>query len=148
MINISELYNQQENNNKRKESIYKEVLTKCHHRIKLTAKMYPDNCYCYYTIPKILYGVPLYNLEDCLKYMSENLIENGFKVYYTHPNLLYITWFKSDTKNNSNSNNKKIETKHIMQNYKSIEDYKPSGNLIYNTNSLELLNKKKNKLFS
>ena len=144
MIKINELYDQQDKNNKRKESIYNEVLTKCHHRIKLTAKNYPDNCYCYYTIPKIIYGIPLYNLEECLRYIMNKLIENGFKVYYTHPNLLYITWFKEETKSITN----KPENKMLFKNYKSIEDYKPSGNLIYNSKSLEFLNKKKEKLFN
>ena len=143
MIKITDLYKTQEENIKVKESIYKEVLTKCHHKIKLTAKTYPTNCYCYYVIPKIIYGIPLYNFENCLKYISNNLSENGFKVYYTHPNLLYITWFKEETLKNDKSN-----TKHVLSNYKSIEDYKPSGNLIYNSKSLELLNKKKNSLFN
>ena len=36
----------------------------------------------------------------------------------------------------------------LFKNYKSIEDYKPTGNLIYNSKSLEFLNKKKDKLFN
>ena len=59
--------------------------------------------------------------------------------------LLYITWFKEETLKNDKSN---TSNKHILKNYKSIEDYKPSGNLIYNSKSLEVLNKKKNSLFN
>ena len=129
MLKISELYNQQDIILKRKESIFKEVLKKCHHRIKLTAKMYPQNCFCYYIIPKIIYGIPLYKLDECLQFLSKNLIENGFKVYYTHPNLLYITWFKEDTKEIV----QKEMPKSILKDYKSIDDYKPSGNLIYSS---------------
>ena len=85
----------------------------------------------------------LYNIEKCINYLVVHLTKNGFKINYTHPNLLLISWEKqkeistpSDLlfKNNTNSN------------IKSINDYKPSGNLIYNNNYLSDLNKKKNLL--
>ena len=73
--------------------------------------------------------------------MVVHLTKNGFQINYTHPNLLLISWVKpkeisksSDPLFNNNSN------------VKSINDYKPSGTLIYNNNYLSDLNKKKNLL--
>ena len=143
MININELYNKQDEKIKKKLEIYDKVLEKCHHRIKLTAFNEPNLCYCYYVIPKFIYGIPLYNLQECVRYLFNCLNKNGFKTYYTHPNLLIISWIRDGTQiNKSNVLNAK------SKDYKVIEDYKPSGNLIYNTNSLEILNKKKNNLFN
>ena len=69
---------------------------------------------------------------------------NGFNVTYTHPNFLLISWEKKreekKTKLSIFPNNN--------SNVKSVTDYKPSGNLIYNNNILKDINKKKNYLLN
>jgi len=143
MININDLFADQKQKEKQKEEIYDSVLKNCHNKIKRAVKLSPYDNFCFYIIPKFIYGVPLYNLEKCINYLVVHLTKNGFKLNYTHPNLLLISWEKqkelakpSDPlfKNNTNCN------------IKSINDYKPSGTLIYNNNYLSDLNKKKNLL--
>lgn len=134
MINIDELNNsiKQKENNKNK--IYDEVLKKCHYKIKLTAKN--SQSFCFYIIPEYIYGFPLYNFKACIIYIFKTLSYNGFEVKYTHPNLLYISW-----KDKSNPKDyKKIEQK--KNGYRSIDDYKPTGNIIYNNKSIDYLNNK------
>ena len=162
LIDISELHKKTREQRDKKIKIYEEVLKKCHHRIKLVSKLTPMNQWCFYLIPKVLFGMPLYNLAECVEYLVRMLSDNGFKVAYTHPNLLLITWFENDsgqggqypnlvniekginksrpriTNNTSISNN---------QNYRSIDSYKPSGNLVYNQNSFNLLEQRKNDIF-
>lgn len=150
LIDISDLHKKARELKERKIKIYDEVLQKCHHRIKLVSKLTPLNQWCFYIIPKVVFGIPLYNLAECVEYLVRLLTENGFKVAYTHPNLLLITWFedpnsKSSTEsksitfgNKSNSNDNGM--------YKSIDTYKPSGNLVYNQQNFNLLEQKSNKL--
>ena len=140
MINIDELHNETKRVMERKKKIYDTVLVKCHQRIKLVAKLNPLTCWCFYVIPKFIYGIPLYNLEECLNYIVNHLNKNGFEVNYTHPNLLIISWI-----NSSNSKPKKSVT-FGKNEYRSINDYKPAGNLVYNQSSLNLLNKKTHSL--
>ena len=143
MININDLFSDQKQKEKQKEEIYDNVLKNCHNKIKRAVKLSPYDNFCFYIIPKFIYGVPLYNVDKCINYLVVHLTKNGFKINYTHPNLLLISWEKqkelskpSDPlfKNNTNTN------------VKSINDYKPSGSLIYNNNYLSDLNKKKNLL--
>jgi len=143
MININDLFADQKQKEKQKEEIYDNVLKNCHNKIKRAVKLSPYDNFCFYIIPKFIYGVPLYNVDKCINYLVVHLTKNGFKINYTHPNLLLISWEKqkelskpSDPlfKNNTNTN------------VKSINDYKPSGSLIYNNNYLTDLNKKKNLL--
>ena len=143
MMNIDELLENKNNVLERKTKIYDEILKKCHHRIKTVSKESPLMGYCLYIIPKFVYGIPLYNMEECIKYLFSKLNDNGFKVYYTHPNLLIISWLHLKEKkrvtftlNNNDSSN----------DYKSITNYKPSGNLIYDTSNLNILNNKTNML--
>ena len=37
-------------------------------------------------------GVPKFDVGACTSYIIDNLLENGFMVKYTHPNLLFISW--------------------------------------------------------
>jgi hypothetical protein len=143
MLNINELFNDQSKKEKHKEEIYDNVLKQCHKRILRSAKLNPYNNCCFYIIPKFIYGIPLYNLDKCINYLVVNLSKNGFKINYTHPNLLIITWYKKEE--SGIKNDILFNTK---SNVKSITDYKPSGNLIYNTNYLNDINKKTNYLMN
>lgn len=148
LIDISDLHKKARELKERKIKIYDEVLQKCHHRIKLVSKLTPLNQWCFYIIPKVVFGIPLYNLSECVEYLVRLLSENGFKVAYTHPNLLLITWFEDP--NNKNANQAKSITfgNNNSNNgmYKSIDTYKPSGNLVYNQQNFNLLEQKSNKL--
>ena len=143
LIDITELHRKTRQLKERKINIYDHVLQKCHHRIKLISKLTPLNQWCFYIIPKVLFGIPLYNLAECVEYLVKMLSENGFDVAYTHPNLLLITWFETAE---SKKHYKRTIAQQAQQNagYKSIESYKPSGNLVYNQNNFNLLDRKMN----
>ena len=161
LIDISELHKKTRNQRDKKIKIYEEVLKKCHHRIKLVSKLTPMNQWCFYLIPKVLFGMPLYNLAECVEYLVRMLSDNGFKVAYTHPNLLLITWFENDSgqggqypnlvnmEKSINKSRPRITNNSSLsnQNYRSIDSYKPSGNLVYNQNSFNLLEQRKNDIF-
>ena len=146
LIDISDLHRKTNELKHRKIKIYDEVLQKCHHRIKLVSKLTPLNQWSFYIIPKVLFGIPLYNLAECVEYLVKMLTENGFRVAYTHPNLLLITWFESQTNTkksiyNTNSSNNSTHP----NSYKSIDTYKPSGSLVYNQQNFNLLDQKRNR---
>ena len=58
---------------------------------------------------------------------------------YVHPNFLFISWEKKKTKR-TYKNIKRIENN--TNTFKKIDDYNPTGNLIYNDNILLNINKK------
>ena len=167
LIDISELHKKSREQREKKVKIYEAVLKKCHHRIKLVSDLSPMTQWCFYMIPKVLFGMPLYNLAECVEYLVRMLSDNGFKVAYTHPNLLLITWFENTNggqypnlqhmeqslnRNNRNNNSRLMSSSSSSsQNnnttFRSIDSYKPSGNLIYNQNSFNLLEQRKNNLF-
>ena len=118
MLNINELFNDQSKKEKHKEEIYDNVLKQCHKKILRASKLNPYTNYCFYVIPKFIYGIPLYDLNKCINYLVINLSKNGFKINYTHPNLLIITWFKKEE--SQPKNDILFNTK---SNVKSINDY-------------------------
>lgn len=91
-INIEELFETEKNTQIQRESIYLKILNRVHKKITTTSKTKNNNKYCFFIIPEIILGVPTYDLEDCKQYLFKCLIDNGFHIKYTHPNLLFISW--------------------------------------------------------
>ena len=138
MININELHKINEERQKFRISVYDKVLTKCHERIKFVSKTPQGSNFCFYVVPNIVYGVPIYNVNACVVYIVSALIKNGFYVAYTHPNLLYISWYNKQ--NTIEYKKKKEENKPTVE-YKKVENFKPKNNFIYDVSSLDFLKK-------
>jgi len=90
MINIFELNKKRDEKLLQKINIFRQVLRKCHHRIKKVAV--EGSTYCFFIIPEYIPGVPKYNTVECAGYIVKKLKLNGFLIKYTYPNLLFITW--------------------------------------------------------
>ena len=161
-LNIDELFESEENTQNQKKQIYLKVLNRVHKKILTTSRLRNANKYCFFIIPEVILGVPKYNIQQCKSFIFKNLIDNGFEIKYTHPNLLFISWnhilpsylrrqIKKDTGYSVNSNGeiqnkktvlelkndpgpkKKVETS--KENVKSTENYVNTG--IYNFDFLK-----------
>ncbi len=139
MINIDELNKINEERYKRRLEIYDKVLQRCHERIKTVAFSPRGGTFCFYIVPNILFGVPIYDINTCIVYMVKHLIKNGFEVNYTHPNLLYISWLN---RKNTIEYKKKKELPKPKEEFKKIDSYKPSGQFLYDISSMDFLKKK------
>ena len=91
MLNIHNLHNEIEKRENRKNKTYQTILEKVQYRIITTNKK-SSECYCFFIVPTFIFGVPLYDMTKCIIFIMEDLVGRGFKVNYTHPNLLYISW--------------------------------------------------------
>ncbi len=90
MLNIYSLYKKQHEKQKIRISVYEKVLLKCHRRIKFVADSGKQQTY--FIVPEYMFGIPLYNQIACVCYLIIKLRKNGFKVKYTHPNFIYMSW--------------------------------------------------------
>lgn len=139
-LNIDDLYETiDEKNNKRLQK-FDGILKQIHTRIKYYAKL--ERTYCFFQIPEFIIGVPLYNVADLRNYIINSLKRNGFHIIYIDPNWLYISWSKEDRG--------KVEKKSVKpkkeKNYKLIDEYKPSGQFV-NDSDLSSLKMKSKQLF-
>ena len=109
MLNIYSLYKKQHQKQKVRISVYEKVLLKCHRRIKYLADSGKQETY--FIVPEYLFGIPLYNQIACVCYLIIKLRKNGFKVKYTHPNFIYISWkhYNNEVLYNYNLNIPQIE---------------------------------------
>ena len=91
-INLDDLYKQKQYSFEKKTKVYDKILKRVHKKIKTTARNKNNICFCTYVIPEFILGLPRYDIQICTDYVMEKLIDNGFMVKYTHPNLIFISW--------------------------------------------------------
>jgi len=90
MINIFKLNKKRDQKELNKSYIYKKILNRIHNKIKSTSHQGVPQMV--YVIPKVIIGLPIFDQINCAVYCVEKLRANGFIVYYTFPNLLFISW--------------------------------------------------------
>ncbi|MBD23764.1 MAG: hypothetical protein CMG46_01975 [Candidatus Marinimicrobia bacterium] len=136
ILNINELYNTSKRKELNKIKLYNELLQKCHNRIKLYAQH--EKTKCIYRVPEYTIGYPLYNYNDLKEYIINSLQNNGFIIKDSLSGIL-ISWDK-----NTNGGIDNRVTKGSEELYRPIEDYNPTGNILYNQNSLLSIQNKSN----
>jgi len=91
-LDLDDLYKKKKYTHDHKLKVFDKILERIHKKIKTTARLRNSDCHCFFIIPEFILGLPRYNISNCTNYIIERLMENGFKVKYTHPNMLFISW--------------------------------------------------------
>ena len=91
-INLDDLYEKRKQENLETLRLYNRILNKVHERIKVASRQRNAEQICWYVVPEVIIGVPRYDHDECVRYIVDKLQTNGFRVQYTHPNLLFVCW--------------------------------------------------------
>ncbi|ADO67201.1 hypothetical protein crov168 [Cafeteria roenbergensis virus] len=92
-VNAKDLVKQQKKKDKEKNIIYKKVYERIDKKILMASN---KNYYqCLYELPEFMLGLPLYNIDECIKYIDNILVNNGFKTNWTN-NKVLISWEVDD----------------------------------------------------
>lgn len=135
-LDINNLYDRiNERNTKRLEK-FDDILKKIHNRILYNANL--EKTYCFFQIPEFIIGVPLYNVNDLKNYLITSLKKDRFTLIYVEPNWLFISW----ELNNLKKPKEKQKQVKKLGDYKLIDEYKPSGNFLYNEGDLRSIEQK------
>ena len=91
-INLDDLYERKKLHDISTTNNYNKILNRIHNKIKTTSRLQLTEQYCWFLVPEMMIGVPRFNQATCIAYVIDKLEKNGFKVRYTHPNMLFISW--------------------------------------------------------
>jgi len=91
-INLDDLYERKQQHDINTVNNYNTILNRIHQRIKITSRKQLNEQFCWFVVPEIMIGVPRYDSSTCITYVMDKLQDNGFRVRYTHPNLILISW--------------------------------------------------------
>lgn len=92
-ISINELYRLQQKKKQIRVKSFIVVLEKCHNRIRNVATQ--GGMCCFYEVPGLVVGMPLYNVDECIEYVVNSLRKDKFLVQILPPphiGVLYISW--------------------------------------------------------
>ena len=141
MLNIDDLHQKDQEKTTRKFEVYQKILEKCHNKIVATSKHSNNMGFCFYNVPKYIFGIPLYDIKSCVMFLVTALVKNGFDVKYTHPNLLYISW-----QNKTNKNALMLEAPKTESSYSSNNTNNDENSLLFNTKKVSSVDDKLEKL--
>lgn len=92
-MNLDELYQKKQQRDMNTINCYNKILNRIHTRIRTTSmQQNVENQFCWFIVPEMIIGVPMFDHGACTAYLIDKLRDNGFIVRYTHPNLLFISW--------------------------------------------------------
>ena len=97
-LDINDVLGPRRQTNNKRNKIYSQVLKLCHKRIRYNAQKRPDNCWCMYSIPNFIVGLPKFNINAATQYCLAKLRLNGFDTRLIPPKTIIISWKKYDTK--------------------------------------------------
>jgi hypothetical protein len=150
-LNLDELFDYKKEQDLNTVKTYNTILDRIHVTIKRASRQKIENQCCWFLVPEFMLGVPRYDVRLCIAYMVRELQDNGFKVTYTHPNLLFIVWshwvpdyvrieYKKQTGVTIDGFGKEVKKEEVTKPsiIKSTSSYKPSG-LIYKEDFIKLI---------
>jgi len=91
MVKAIDLINTQKKREDNKYKSYYKIYSIIEKKIVLASSS--NYYYIWYEVPQIILGKLFYNLDECLDYLYNKLIKDGFNVIKHEPNILLITWF-------------------------------------------------------
>jgi hypothetical protein len=91
IINIDKLRNEVTAREDRKFKTFEHILDMCYQKIINTNKNSNDCCTTF-VCPNLVFGLPLFNLDECIMFIMQKLNEKGFNVHLAIPNKLFISW--------------------------------------------------------
>jgi hypothetical protein len=91
-INIDDLYEKKRERDFMQLKIFNKMLRRIHVKIQVTSRQKGAEKICWFVVPEIMLGVPVYEQSGCIAYVMDKLKVDGFIVKYVHPNTLFISW--------------------------------------------------------
>ena len=90
MLNISELVKMKQKKIDYWRRKYKLILNKCYKRINYYARHGYEECL--FEIPTLVFGMPVYDIQECLQFIIEKLKQYGLRIQIVDNQIIHISW--------------------------------------------------------
>ena len=151
-VNMDDLYERKKQHDLNTLATYKKILGRIHNKITITSRQHINLQFCWFVVPEMIIGVPVYDHGACVAFCIDELRDNGFMVRYTHPNLLLISWqhwipgyvrneIKKKTGVNIDGNGNRVNTK-LLNSAAESEPVDPNQLMFHQPKKLSIAPKK------
>ena len=90
-LNINKLRNEVEERENKKYKTFETILEMCYKKI-LNINKQNNDYNCTFIVPNVVFGLPLYNVGECVRFIMDKLVEKGFEIYFAPPTTINIYW--------------------------------------------------------
>jgi len=91
-ITAQEMINIQKKKKERRQEAFEKILESIYKKMQGCITVTRNVNTLIFEVPEVMIGYPLYHLNECVTYLIEFLQGEGFKVVYTFPKTLQISW--------------------------------------------------------
>jgi hypothetical protein len=89
-LHVDDIYKLQTSRETIRLKTFNTILNRCYGQIRYSVNR--EDSYRIFSIPEFIVGTPLYNMNKCIKFIIIRLTNNGFRVKFYKPNIIYIYW--------------------------------------------------------
>ena len=94
MMKAREVWDEQEERKLYKLAAMKPILSQIEGKVRQQAIANGNAPYILFEVPSFVFGYPLFNFKDAIKYLMDNLLAAGFWVWNVEEKYLLISWLK------------------------------------------------------
>lgn len=94
-LNINDFKKELVNSKVHHQETFKYILSICMCKMKTALKM--NMMELWFEVPQFVLGKPTFSLDECMKFLGNELTANGFHVMYFFPRVLHISWYSAIT---------------------------------------------------
>lgn len=105
MINILDLHRSMSKKKMKRSQSFDRVVELCHKKIVALAEN--NTSRFFFDVPDYMIGYPLYDLNECIKYVVNALKKNGFIAWYFFPKYIYVSWDLEEIENEKKTTSKR-----------------------------------------
>ncbi len=125
-LDIKQLNRVHADRDKNRRAVYESVYYRCRDKILyVNNNLYQKECW--YKIPSIVWGLPLFNVKGCICYLMLRFKKQEFKVRYKHPNWIHISWDINKKENEESKDNINSDDPHDLNT--RINEYMMNENM-------------------
>lgn len=106
-LNILDLHRKIHQQSSKTTACFERVLDLCHRKIVFLSDK--KHMRFFFEVPEYLFGYPLFDMNDAIKYVIEALTQNGFLAVYYFPKFIYVSWDLTEI-DNYKQQNKRLKT--------------------------------------
>ena len=90
MINLYKLNSTRRKRYEKQKNIFNLVLKRCHSKITTSGNQMKTECT--FTIPPYIPGYPLFDIEECMRFLIYKLEKNKFKIKLINTSTIIVSW--------------------------------------------------------
>ena len=127
-LNILDIQRKMNEQSSKITACFEIVLELCHKKIIFHSDR--KHMRFFFEVPEYIFGYPLFDINDAIRFVVDSLSQNGFLAVYYFPRFIYVSWDMNEIETHKQNKKRMAASTERGLDFK----YKPSGKLSVDIN--------------